>query len=33
MLPYILGITKRGNKGIKSGQVLGTTNWGKRDYK
>ena len=30
MLAFILGITKRGNKGI-TGQVLGTANWGKRD--
>ena len=34
MLVYILGITKRGNIGdYKSRQVLGTANWGKRDYK
>ena len=31
MLAYILGITKRDD--YKPGQVLGTTNQGKMDYK
>ena len=41
MLTYILGITKRGNKGITNwvkfeGLQIGArgiTNWGKKDYK